>query len=338
MDEMILNEIEDVVLESEFQTALALANSYLKAIAILESEDVTNDLDCFAIFQESGDEKDKKKKSKDDKKEEAKGGLINAIKRLFASIAAKLKKSEENNPDKVDEKKKAKLKKFGIAAAVTSAAAGAILVVKKVSKNRTDAEIQDELRKMGSSSDENASKIRKALATIEIKNGGKVYFDSIPIEPIVAEFEKIYKFLSKPGSDEEGYKILEETKKLCDYNNYKESLRQYDMESYMKQYEKGKDIIQSKIGSIVNTAQSNTSTSNYTDGTVKVLTAFNKLRDLVWNGYVLATVTVVSNAIMNLHYTDKSGNKHGVVPTPDGKKVNTVENVEKKAKPESDEA
>lgn len=318
MDEMIFNAIDDVVLESEFDTAYALAQGYLKAIAILESDDVTGEAEGFAIFQESGDEKDKKK-SKEEKKDAAKGGLINAIKRMFAAIAAKFKKSEETNPTKVDEKKKSKLKKLGIVAGVTTAAAGAALIVKKASDNRTDAEIQDELRKMANSSEENAIKVHDALATIAIKNGGKVYFDAPPIEPIADMVKKIAKFLDNPGTDQETNKIVEEVNKLCVYD--KAALRNYELGDYNRQYEKCYKVILTDIGIIVDKDPD----PNSSDGSIRVLAAFNKLESKAWRR-VSSTLDKVQNAIYSLNYTDDNGEKHGigVKPTSTGK-VTTAE-------------
>ena len=103
MNEMILNSIEDVVLESEFNTAYALANEYCKALAILESytDDDMDIINSFAIFQEAAKEDDKKDDGKNDTVEGKKEGIfkkfISAVKAMMAKI---FKKSE----DLVDEK------------------------------------------------------------------------------------------------------------------------------------------------------------------------------------------------------------------------------------------
>lgn len=327
MNEMIFNAIDDVVLESEFDTAYALAQGYLKAIAILESDDVTGEAEGFAIFQESGDEKDKK--SKEEKKDAAKGGLINAIKRMFAAIAAKFKKSEENDPEKLDEKKKSKLKKFGIAAGVATATAGAVLIAKKAANNRTDAEIQDELRKMASSSLKNADKVHNALSTIEIKNGGKVYFRAMPVKPVETILKKIAKFLKKPGSVEEAQKIVDEAKALCEYN--KDAVGEQELGEFAGHFSACILVIEKDLNPIVSAAPD----PNSSDATIKVLGALNLVESKAISR-ARAVLHSVDNAIYNLHYIDEvSGEYVGLKRTDDGLKVDTAENVDKKMRREA---
>lgn len=103
MNEMILNSIEDVVLESEFNTAYALANEYCKALAILESytDDDMNIINSFAIFQEAAKEDDKKS---DDKKDTVEGKKEGIIKKFISAVKAMMSKIFKKSEDLVDEK------------------------------------------------------------------------------------------------------------------------------------------------------------------------------------------------------------------------------------------
>lgn len=317
MNEMIFNEIDDVVLESEFQTALALANSYSKAIAILESEDVSVDADCFAIFQESGDEKDKKK-SKDEQKEAAKGGLINAIKRMFAAIAAKFKKSEENDPEKLDEKKKSVLKKIGIAATVTTAFAGVTAILAKVSTERTDAEIAEAIRKMCGVDDEKEAAVKEALKTIEIRNGGKVYFKvDVDVAALDSWFKKFDDVLNHGGKNAEA--VISASNDLYTVNK-----KEYSWSEFTKAANKIKngcladlkvrvEVLNKKEAELLNIDEATT---------IRLLKVFNDAYSMLWLKRVVGTETKITNAVFKLQYwDDKKKESHGVVPNTTTKKV-----------------
>ena len=298
MNEMIFNEIDDVVLESEVETAYALAQGYLKAIAILESDDVTGDAEGFAIFQESGDNKDKKK-SKEDKKDEAKGGLINAVKRLFAAIAAKFKKAEEKDPEKLDEKKKSVLKKLGIAAAVTTAFAGVTAILAKASTNRTDAELADAIRKMCSVDDEKAEAVKEALKSIEIKNGGKVYFKiDLDLAALDSWFKKAADSLKNGGKNAEA--VITASNDL-----YKVRKKEYSWSEFTKQADKIKNGSLNSLREYI--GKESEKDSVYT---------------MLWMKRVVATEKKITDAVFKLQYWDDDKKEaRGVVPNTTTKKV-----------------
>lgn len=316
MNEMIFNAIDDVVLESEFDTAYALAQGYLKAIAILESDDVTGEAEGFAIFQESGDDKDKK--TKEDKKNEAKGGLINAIKRMFAAIAAKFKKSEESDPEKLDEKKKSILKKIGIAATVTTAFAGVTAILAKVSTNRTDAELAEAIRKMCGVDDEKAEAVKEALKSIEIKNGGKVYFKvDVDVAALDSWFKKFDEVLKHGGTNAEA--VISASNDL-----YKVNKKEYSWSEFTKAANKVKngcladlkdkvEILNKKDAELANIDEATT---------LRLLRVFNDAYTMLWMKRVVATEKKITDAVFKLQYWDDDKKEaHGVVPNTTTKKV-----------------
>ena len=314
MDEMIFNAIDNVVLESEFDTAYALAQGYLKAIAILESDDVTGEAEGFAIFQESGDDKDKK--TKEDKKNEAKGGLINAIKRMFAAIAAKFKKAEEQGDDKVDEKKKSKLKKFGIATGVASATAGALLILNKVKNNRTDAELKDEIRMTLArvTGDKNESVVKKAFNTIDIRNGGKVYFSTYNLKTMNSIFGDVTSFLKEknPKSEEKATKLISSMDKYNENDSWKDKKiwKEYELSEFKQEYSTLKETVDEleKVLKLVNNYNGENTTASDVD--VKVLASLQKLTNR-WVEVQQTKAKIVS-AIYNLSFHDEQGVKHGL--------------------------
>lgn len=317
MNEMIFNEIDDVVLESEVETAYALAQGYLKAIAILESDDVTGEAEGFAIFQESGDNKDKKK-TKEEKKDEAKGGLINAVKRLFAAIAAKFKKAEEKDPDKLDEKKKSTLKKIGIAATVTTAFAGVTAILAKVSTNRTDAELADAIRKMCSVDDEKAEAVKDALKSIEIKNGGKVYFKiDLDLAALDSWFKKAAESLKNGGKNAEA--VITASNDL-----YKVHKKEYSWSEFTKQADKIKNGSLNSLQEYIGKESEKDSVMHNTDEAlyVRLLKVFNDAYTMLWMKRVVATEKKITDAVFKLQYWDDDKKEaRGVVPNTTTKKV-----------------